>query len=201
MISILVDYRVESRNGTTPFDAVRDAKSAMRYIHSNAKVFHIKKNQIVASGGSAGGHLAAATGNIIGLNEPSENQKISARPNALVLFNPVFDNGPGGYGYDRAGERYHEISPIHNITKGAPPTIVFLGTKDQLIPVSTAERYKNKMDSVGSICKLFLYEGQRHGFFNFRNLEYFKKTVREADIFLGELGDVKGDPLIEPAEK
>ena len=128
MVSILVDYRVRNRNGTTPFDAVRDAKSAIRFIRANARKFHIKKHEIVASGGSAGGHLAAAAGNINGLEEPSENQKISSKPNALVLFNPVFDNlTPGSYGYDRIGDRYREISPMHNITKGAPPTVVFLG--------------------------------------------------------------------------
>ena len=53
------------------------------------------------------------------------------------------------------------------------------------------------MDSVGSKCELFLYEGQDHGFFNYRNLEYFKKTVREADRFLIGLGYIKGAPLIQ----
>jgi len=98
----------------------------------------------VASGGSAGGHLAAAAANVPGLNDPNDNLKISAIPNALVLYNPFFDNGPTGYGYERIGERYPEISPIHNIRKKAPPSTVFLGTKDQLIPVETAKLFKQK---------------------------------------------------------
>ena len=121
----LADYRVENRQGTTPFDAVEDAKSAIRFVRENAERWHIDPNKIIAAGGSAGGHLAAAAGNIKGLENDKGNLNISSRANALVLFNPVYDNGPQEYGYDRVGDRYPEISPMHNITTGAPPTIVF----------------------------------------------------------------------------
>ena len=36
-------------------------------------------------------------------------------------FNPVYDNSPTGYGYDRLGERFAEISPMHNLYQGMPP--------------------------------------------------------------------------------
>lgn len=193
MIGILVDYRVKNKHKTTPFDAVKDAKSSIRFLRENAKELNINKRKIVAAGGSAGGHLAAAAGNIIGLEEEVEDLSISSRPDALVLFNPVFDNGPEGYGYDRIGERYKEISPIHNIRKGAPPTIVFLGTADKLIPVKTAFTYKNKMEDVGSRCDLFLYKEQKHGFFKFEE-EFYKRTLYEADMFLVSLGYLKGEP-------
>lgn len=49
----------------------------------------------------------------------------STKPFALVLFNPVIDNGPGGYGRERIGDCYQEISPLHNISKGAAPAIIF----------------------------------------------------------------------------
>lgn len=188
MIGIVADYRVKSRQGTTPFDAVKDAKSAIRFLREHAAELQIDPNRIVASGGSAGGHLAAAAGIVPGLEEENENHRVSSKPNALVLFNPVFDNGPEGYGYERIGDRYHEISPLHNISKGAPPTIVFLGTIDRLIPVSTAEKFKRKMEDAGSRCDLFLYEGQGHGFFNYKNPEYYRKTLMSAAHFLESLG-------------
>lgn len=188
MVGIVADYRVHSRHGTTPFDAVQDARSAIRFLRQNAARFCIDPSRIVASGGSAGGHLAAAAGNLPDPGEDGEAPPVSPRPDALVLFNPVFDNGPGGYGYERIGERYPEISPLHNIRPGAPPTIVFLGTEDRLIPVKTAKEYRSRMEAAGSTCELHLYEGQKHGFFNFRNTLYFNKTVLEADRFLRELG-------------
>lgn len=196
MMAVLADYRVSNRHHTSPFEAVKDAKSAIRYLRKSAGKLGIDKNRIVASGGSAGGHLAAAAGNISGLEEESEDLTVSSKPDALVLFNPVFDNGPQGYGYDRIGERYPEISPIHNIRQGAPPTIVFLGTEDQLIPVATAKEYQAKMENVGSRCDLFLYEGEKHGFFNIKNEKNYKNTLYKADQFLQSLGYLKDEPTI-----
>lgn len=198
MITVLADYRVKSRHGTTPFEAVNDAKSAIRFLRQHAKKLNIKPKKIVAAGGSAGGHLAAACGILPGLDEPQEDRVISSKANALVLFNPVFDNGPDGFQNERMGERWREISPAHNIKKGAPATIVFLGTQDRLIPVSIAEGFKAKMEAVGSRCDLHLYEGQKHGFFNQKkdSHEYYNRTVREADLFLTSIKFIRGKPKI-----
>ncbi|MCC5905611.1 MAG: alpha/beta hydrolase [Balneolaceae bacterium] len=197
MISIIADYRVNTRHQTTPFESLKDAKSAIRFIREHADKFHIDPSKIVASGGSAGGHLAAATALIDDFNESTDNMSISSIPNALVLFNPVIDNGPGGYGYERIGDAYKSFSPLHNIKYGAPPAILFLGTNDHLIPVETAKYYQKVMENINSRCELHLYEGQGHGFFNYRNFKYYKKTVSETDEFLQSLGYLNKEPKIE----
>lgn len=198
MVSVLVEYRVFSRNKSTPFESLEDAKSAIRFLRSNAEKFHINPNQIVASGGSAGGQLAAAAATSEKYNDKNDDVSISAQPDALVLFNPVIDNGPGGYGYDRIGEEYLNFSPLHNLRKsGAPPTILFLGTKDEVIPIETVQYYKKVMEKIGSRCDLHLYEGQTHGFFNFKWTEYYKETVLKADEFLISIGFLKGSPTIQ----
>ncbi len=198
MITILADYRVKSRHQTTPYEAVADAKSAIRFLRQHAKALNINPHKIVVSGGSAGGHLAAACGNLSGLDEPGEDLSISSKANALVLFNPVFDNGPEGFQNKRMGERWREISPAHNIKNGAPPTIVFLGKEDHLIPISIAENYKAQMEGVGSRCDLFLYDGAGHGFFNKYKYDgvFYQKTVHETDLFLISLKYLKGKPQL-----
>jgi acetyl esterase len=197
IVCFLVDYRTKNGNNTSPYESVKDAKSAIRFIRKNAANFQIDPNKIIASGGSAGGHLAAATALIEGYNEDSDDLAISAVPNALVLFNPVIDNGPGGYGFERIGDAYKSFSPLHNIKAGAPPTLILLGTDDELVPVLTAEYYQQVMEKVGSRCELRLYEGAEHGFFNYRNFEYYKKTVMEADLFLTSLGYLKAESIVE----
>jgi len=184
----MVNYRIAKRHKTTPFESLKDAKSAMRFIRKHAGKYHIDQDKIIASGGSAGGHLAAATALIEGFNEESDDLSISPVPNALILFNPVIDNGPGGYAFERIGMKYKDFSPLHNINAAAPPTIFFLGSEDVLIPVETARYYKTVMEKVGSRCDLIIYEGQGHGFFNYQNQEYYKKTVSETDKFLQSLG-------------
>lgn len=193
----LADYRVKTRQNTSPFESLKDAKSAIRFIRANAKKYHVDPTKIVASGGSAGGHLAAATALIKDYNEDSDDLNQSCIPNALILFNPVIDNGPGGYGYDRIGDNYKNFSPIHNILIGAPPTLFLLGTQDILIPVATAKYYKTVMEKVGSRCDLKLYEGESHGFFNYHKKSNYYKTVYEADKFLTSLGYLKGEPTIK----
>ncbi|MFT4538963.1 MAG: acetyl esterase [Planctomycetota bacterium] len=197
MVGIVADYRVKSRQGTTPFECVADGKSALRWVREHSARLGIDPTRIAAGGGSAGGHVAATTGVIVGLEEAGEDVTTSSKADALLLFNPVFDNGPDGYGYNRVGDRFAEISPLHNITQGAPPTIVFLGDADELIPVSTADEYKHRMEAAGSQCDLHVYEGQPHGFFNEgRSPEHYYLTVLEMDRFLVALGWLLGEPTI-----
>ncbi|MDX1564009.1 MAG: alpha/beta hydrolase [Phycisphaeraceae bacterium] len=202
MVAAVADYRVKSRQGTTPFECVKDGKSAVRYLRKNTAKLGIDPNRIAAGGGSAGGHVAAATGTVPGLEEAGEDQKVSSKPDALLLFNPVYDNGPDGYGHVRVKGRWKQISPMHNITRGAPPTIVFLGSKDKLIPVKTAVEYKKRMEAVGARCDNHIYEGQGHGFFNKSKSGglYYRKTVFEMDKFLASLGWLQGDPTIDQAK-
>jgi acetyl esterase/lipase len=196
IVCFLVDYRTKNKNNTTPFESLQDAKTSIRFIRKNATFFRIDTTKIIASGGSSGGQLAAATALIDAYSDRKDDLSISCIPNALVLFNPVIDNGPGGYGYEKIGDEYKNFSPLHNIKKGAPPTIIFLGTNDKYIPVETAEYYKKVMEKVNSKCELRLYEGQGHGFFNHKNLDYFKKTINETDQFLVSLGYLKNEPII-----
>jgi acetyl esterase/lipase len=196
IVCFLADYRTMDSDKTTPYESLKDAKSAIRYVRANASQFQIDPTKIIASGGSSGGHLAAATAFIQDYNENSDDLSVDCKPNALVLFNPVIDNGPGGFGFERIGENYLTFSPLHNIKTGAPPTIIFLGTNDPLVPVTTIEYYKLVMEKVDSRCDLKLYEGAGHGFFNYRNFDYYKSTLSEADIFLVSLGYLKTEPKV-----
>lgn len=203
MVTMVAEYRTRSQHEATPFDCVADAKSAIRWMRAHAKALGIDPERIAAGGGSAGGHLAAATATVEGLDDGRDDLSVSAVPNALLLFNPVYDNGPGGYGHDRVGERFEEISPYHNIRKGMPPAITFLGTRDRLIPVETAKRFQEKMRSVGSTSALFLYEDQGHGFFNHQDFrpgaspDFYYRTMLETDRFLVGLGFLEGSATLQ----
>jgi len=190
IVCFLADYRVKSRNNTSPFEALKDAKSAIRFVRANAEKWQIDPNKIIAAGGSAGGHLAAATALCDGYNDPLDDLSVSCVPNALVLFNAVIDNGPGGYGYERIGEAYKRFSPLHNIDSLAPPTLLMLGDKDHLNPVATYEYYKTVMDKVKRPCVLRIYEGGKHGFFNYnkKDMTFYNETMAETKDFLSSLG-------------
>lgn len=203
MVTALADYRVKSRQRTTPKECVADGKSAVRYLRKHAARLGIDSNRIVASGGSAGGHVAAATGTLPALDDAEDDPNISPRPNALILFNPVFDNGPdGGWGHSVVESYWQDISPAHNITAKTPPAIVFLGDSDALIPVETAKRFQQQMQEVGVTCQLELYENQAHGFFNESKggSKIFLDTIRKLDQFLVQLQFLEGAPTAAQVE-
>jgi len=196
----LVEYRTWNRNHTKPYACIEDAKSAMRYIRANAKRLHMDPDRLCTSGGSAGGHLAAAVAFCPGFDAPDDDISISTVPNAMVLYNPVFNNAPEpeGYGYTRIADRFPDFSPYHNIKAPAPPTLIMVGTEDHLIPVSTVENFEKKMKEVGARCETRFYEGQGHGFFNSNKKPKkagepycYRVTLDEHIAFLQSLGWIK----------
>lgn len=199
MVAIQVEYRLlDRKQQEPPIVCCRDAKSAMRWTRSHAKELGIDPNRIASAGGSAGGHLAAFVAMVAGTDDPADDVEVSARSNAQVLFNAVFDNGPNGWGSARVGDRYPEFSPFHNITQDDPPALVFLGSADKLVPVKTAYDFQAGMKKVGVACEVMIFEGQPHGFFNHGrdgNRPYFK-TVHAMDRFLASLGWLEGAPTI-----
>lgn len=160
MVAVSAEYRISYLHHTTPFESLEDACDAIAWLRRHAEELNIDTSRIVATGASAGGHLAAATGII----RSAKNGSLS-RPNLLVLYYPVVDNGPGGYGSEEMKKRYMEISPLHNIDRNSPPALFVLGTKDPLVPVKSAEKFQKRMNTNGVECELQLIEGAGHPIF------------------------------------
>ena len=195
MVTFVADYRVKSRQQVDPNACVADAKSAVRWIRTHSKRLGINPDRIAAGGGSAGGHIAAVSGMCEGLEDPAEAEsEISSRPNALLLFNPVYNNGPDGFSHERVKEWFPAISPAHNISADDPPTIVFFGTDDKLVSVELIKEFEANMQEAGVTSELHLYEGMPHGFFNERkSKESFLDTVLKMDAFLVSLNWLEGE--------
>lgn len=191
MVAITAAYRVTDRPPkSTPADCVRDAKSAIRWVRTHAAELGVDPDKIAAGGGSAGGHLAAATAYLSAYTEEGEDASVSYRPNALVLFNPVIDNSPGGgypYGPQPMTENWPRWSPMHNITpETAVPSIFFLGDQDHLIPVSIGEEYIRRTMEAGADGEFYAYPGGKHRFYV--GGEALRSTLQRMDDFLVKHG-------------
>lgn len=209
MVAICADYRVSSRQKVTPVDCVEDAKAAVAYVRANASRLGIDPDRIAAGGGSAGGHVAACTGIIEGL-DPTD-AKASSKPNSLVLFNPAVQlapfEGDPEVGADviaridvRTGGRAKDISPAHHVGENEPPTLILHGMDDTTVPFATVHRFGEEMRQHGNRCEVVGFKGQRHGFFNARRGDdaMQKATTRLMDEFFVSLGWLQGESE-EPA--
>lgn len=200
MVAASADYRIESIHHTTPDKCVEDAKSAVRHMRQHAAALGIDPGKIIASGGSAGGHIAACTALVDAFDADTDDRSISAKPNALVLFNPALNideimlrRNPSPE--DKA--RAEAITPNRFIKAGAPPAILFFGTNDAL--KAGADAYLAKARPLGLRAELWTAEGQGHGFFN--RPPWSLVTAKKADEFLASLGYVTGEPTVKlPAD-
>ena len=175
--------------GTRPWHAVADAQDALHWVRSHAAELGIDPKRIAAGGGSAGGHLAAATAT---LAHPQGPDHAVTWPNALLLFNPavVIADIEGSQRSEALAGLFERplrtMSPYHHVADGHPPTFVVHGKADTVVPVDDAIAYCERVLSMGGDCRLALYDGAGHGFFN-REPD-FESTLEQMLGFLEGLG-------------
>lgn len=195
LVCFSVDYRLSIDNGIvphktiSPIECLMDAKSAMRWVRKNAEKFHIDKNKLVASGQSAGGHLAISTALINKFDEQSDDLNISCVPNAVMLFSAAVNTIEQWIDRLLADRRDQiwNLSPAHNLTANLPPMLHFHGTEDQMVPFWSVSYFEEETQKLGNYFELHTYKGRGHylGDGNPKYSRYFDDEIlRLADEFL-----------------
>jgi len=191
MVVVLAEYRLKSLHKTSPLAATEDAISAMRWVRKHAMELGLDPDRLAAGGGSAGGHLAACTFFIDEVHAADDDLTVSAKPNLLVLYNPVMDMARDGVwkGRFRSKDLALRVSPNHHLKAGAPPALFMYGSKDRFL--AGAQAYIEQAKELGNETELYIAEGQSHAFFN-RSPWREKTTARVID-FLRKHGYVSAD--------
>lgn len=167
-VAISADYRSFATHQTNASEADEDGRDAISYLRARAAQFGIDPKRIVAAGASAGGQIAASCATYGLQRDAATGQVPTFRPNALLLYYAVVDNGPQGYGDPEVRARYREISPLHQIASGMPPVLFLLGDQDKLIPVATAEDFVRRCRQAGASAELKIYPGAGHPLFSYQ---------------------------------
>ncbi|MGO4256417.1 alpha/beta hydrolase [Marmoricola sp. RAF53] len=157
-------YRLVGAGAATPADCLADAAQADRAFRTIAERAGL--DNIAIGGGSAGAQLALA------LAMPPGGQE-SHGYTGLVLFNPAVDQccnrGLVASLVRRSlrltPEGARAASPLHHVRGGMPPSLMFHGTHDRLVPIELARRFQASMEAAGNDCELVEFAGARHGFF------------------------------------
>lgn len=68
-----------------------------------------------------------------------------------------------GVSFDDNPQFYEGFSPYHVATITSPPTILFYGGQDELVPTSQGVEMHAKLDELGVINEFTLYESEGHG--------------------------------------
>jgi acetyl esterase len=187
MIAISFEYRLANFADITPVECITDAKSAVRWTREHAYELYINPDQIIASGGSSGGHLAACTGILEEFDETGEDLAVSSCPNAIILFSSVLNTVGNSYFASLLQNRTAVIncSPLDNIRQGLPPTVLFHGTLDRIASYSDAQTFTELMVQNGNQCELYSFNtGHDPGI---TNSDETREYIRDFLVSLGYL--------------
>ena len=157
-------------------DAVEDVKCAVRWIRAHAADYHIDPQKIAVIGGSAGGHLAMMVGyssDIPDFDVCIEDSTSSCVQAVVNLYGPVdlttdYTKGHSiiidfiGKSYEENPVGYEQASPIKYISNDDPPTLIFHGTIDDLVPVSQADSLKKILDKADVANEYYRLKGWPH---------------------------------------
>lgn len=160
--------------------AVEDCLCALRWIVRNAKEYSFDVNRIVATGYSAGGHLALTTGMVpasAGLDRQcpgTEPLKVAAIVNWFGIAD-VADliDGQNSRTYavgwlgsrpDRA-EIAKRVSPLSYIRRDLPPVLTIHGDADPVVPYAHATKLHAALQQAGASSELVTIPKGGHGNF------------------------------------
>ncbi len=176
-----VEYRL-ARVSLAPA-AVEDCLCALRWVAKNADKYHFDLKRIVATGESAGGHLALTTGMIpesSGLARQCPGPALPAVA-AIIDWFGVSDvddllEGPNERDYAVAwlgsrpdrNEVARMVSPLTYVRPGLPPVFIIHGTADPTVPYSQASRLHEALDHAHVPNRLFAVANGKHGRFTAR---------------------------------
>jgi acetyl esterase/lipase len=194
IVALSADYRIESKHKTTPDKCVEDAKSAIRWVRANAAKLGVDPDKIIASGGSAGGHIAACTALVEGFDSPDDPKGVSSIPAVLLLFNPAL-NLPREVKDAKGDDIAAKISPTRYLTKNAPPTWLVYGESDAML--AHGKEYATKAKELGVQVELLTAPKQPHGFFN--RSPWIEATTHAADAWLVSKGYLTGTGNLKPS--
>ena len=161
-VAVGVEYRLADQKSITPLDAQEDARDAVRWVRRNAAELGIDPKRVAVYGVSAGGQLA---GWLATLGD-ADKSEISAAPNAMVLISPAVSVEHDGWFQRILGKNAtaESVSPSEHIDKKLPPTIIFHGVADTLVPIAGVRRYCDRAKKFGGECRVYSYEGVGHLF-------------------------------------
>ncbi len=190
-VACAVEYRTYGREGTLPFDAVMDAKSAVRWLRQHSNDYNIDTNKIVASGNSAGGHLILCAALADKWNEKTDDLKFSSAPNVLMVNSGVYDLTDQNTAWIRKDLKnknlVKEISPDYLFKKNFPPTLIIHGTDDKNVSYSTAQKFVTGMAKTGN--NTIEFESLKGaGHFIWYDPKYSSEVSRLRGEFLNKLG-------------
>jgi len=178
-----------SQPQATVMEIVEDMNRAVRFVRHNAREYGVDPQRLGVTGGSAGGHLSlmlATRGGPGPADAPDAVDRESSAVQAVAIFYPVtdllnlgdstenlHDGGPPksfvkAFGPNSTNPEVwkvigREMSPIFHVSTNLPPTLIYHGDADTLVPLDQSQRYQAEARKLGRMVEVVVHHGGKHG--------------------------------------
>ena len=155
---------------------IEEVKCAVRFLRAKAAQYNIDSNRIGAFGCSAGGHLVSMLGladKSAGFDNGGEHAAFSSRIQAVIAMSAPTDLAL--YDSSRFDMLQHvfgaksmtdpiltKFSPIHYITKNAPPFLIIAGDQDLVVPLRQSKELYNRLTANSAHAELVVVQNGDH---------------------------------------
>jgi acetyl esterase/lipase len=207
--TIFAVYHVPQPEATV-MEITEEVNRAVRYIRHNAGQYGIDPRRLGVTGGSSGGHLSlmlATRGGPGPADATDPVDRESSAIQAVAIFYPVtdllnlgnstenlHDGGPPKSFVKAFGPQStnlavwkvigHEMSPIFYVSSNLPPSLIYHGDADTLVPLDQSERFQVEARKQGRIVELVVPHGGKHGWLSMpldirRFADWFDRYLRK----------------------
>lgn len=153
---------------------LKDLSKAVRFVRKKSKQFSINPNKVVICGFSAGGHVTGSLAVHFGARElalDSEYDKVSNRPDAVILSYPVITSGEYAHkgsfrallGEDASLKELEYMSLEKQVNKDTPPTFLWQTATDDVVPVENSYLYAKACKKHGVTFEHHVFGNGGHG--------------------------------------
>ena len=199
---VSIDYRLAP--ATSFPHSFQDCVDALDWAVENAERIGADAERVGLWGDSAGGHLALllgtsqTRGDYAGPRLRSGGGRIACvvawyPPTDLLALHEAERRAHGGQTLtgsfvgaapEQEPQRWRLASPIEQLHRDAPPTLILQGTRDLLVPHTQALAYAERAEAHGAEHELHIVEGGVHGFERVGPGEEARRLIERSRVFL-----------------
>lgn len=184
-----INYRLADANNSPYPMQINDIGAVLDYLKTN-------QNELIISddfgllGVSAGAHLSMLYSYAFDFD--NDVKMVASIVGPTNFTDPAYLNTDipelqeyiDLYGIDPTTDYLEEVSPYHQVTAAAPPTILFYGGQDPLIPTSQGILMEEKLASLSVTHQFTLYPNAGHGWLGPELLDTWVKLTAFSQLHL-----------------
>jgi len=175
-----MNYRLADANNNPYPMQINDITTVINHLKSNQDEYVIS-DDFGFIGVSAGAHLSLLWS--YGFDTTNNIKMVCSIVGPTNFTDPAYLNNTNTelqdildlYGVNPTTTFLEEVSPYHRATTSSPPTILFYGGQDPLIPTTQGTDMRDKLQSLGVTHQFTLYPDAGHGWIGLELIDTWNK--------------------------